>query len=93
MSETCPRCGRPRGATYERGTCADAPGIGDEMDAMLCEIAADAYRRGLLAGVEVAKREARAEVYTAPGDDGCRSAFVDWTDVDVEIARLTGGDR
>lgn len=82
MSKTCKRCGRPLaklGGLAFAELCALTDSFG-------CDIARQAYERGLRAGVKLA-REWCAMRYLADDD-----YELDWSDVDAELARRVGGE-
>lgn len=87
MRETCRHCRLPKARDREdigECYCHDVDGLGDELDALVCDVRADAYRRGLREGVAIAKRNERLVSSSDNHWD------VDWSAVDVEIARRCG---
>lgn len=85
MRETCQKCNRPTtkqhtDSLYDGNVCGQHP-----YDPRECKVAAAAYRRGVLRGVEIAKEHAGILFRSEP-DDIC----INWTRVDREAAKLAG---
>jgi hypothetical protein len=76
---TCPECRRPYGEYDYVNRC-------NGRDGETCLVASIAYRRGLLAGVELAKRTAWISTNRFDPD----RSFIEWEDVDTEAAKLAG---
>ena len=72
--KTCPKCGRPE-ANPEHGWC-------ECMTSWERIFAAAAYRRGLLAGVELVHRVVSADYATLTS--------IEWDEVNEEAAKLAG---
>lgn len=92
MRETCRHCRLPKARDREdigECYCHDVDGLGDELDALVCDVRADAYRRGLREGAAVAKANAPVRF----SDGSVFRGIVDWSEFDAEIARLTGGEH
>lgn len=78
----CPDCHRPEWSGDGDMPSNDVACI--NRGGLVCAMIAAGYRRGLLAGVELAKRYAHI--------GGCVGVvrFIDWTETDAEAAKLTG---
>lgn len=87
---TCSKCGRP--AWKPTGGMGGGLMPDDETnclhgDGRSCRIARAGYVAGLLAGVELAKREVVLDQGNGWGAGG---ATIDWSDVDTEAAKMAG---
>lgn len=109
MRETCPFCGAqasPYTAGVGSGLfwafCSDRTGCGamgplkptavEAMDAFCVSV----HYRGIRDGVELAKEHAVPYRYSCPPDADCAwdcQPWIDWTDVDREIAKLAEKDE
>lgn len=81
---TCEKCGRPKYNgdldfinNCPRSTHTNVVGTAN------CDIASASYKRGLRAGVELAKNEASAYA-------GLRGSWIDWSDVEAALEKEMG---
>jgi hypothetical protein len=99
MSEECPKCHRPRFVRNEHGWLPSQEDACTLEGTRLCRVSAEAYAKGLAAGVELAKKTARPApcekhsappVYDGPIEwdrahcDDCGDE-IDWIDTDQAL--------
>ncbi len=85
---TCPKCHRPSMRSSDPESFkVHAALVCMYPDGASCQVGEAAYRRGLLAGVELAKREVVLDQGNGWGAGG---ATIDWSDVDTEAAKMAG---
>lgn len=92
MAETCPKCGRPSGAS---GIGKDFHETCFKVGSRSCRIAAAGYAAGRvvgrIGGIDEGVRLAKAEAFALAFPDGV--AEIEWCEVDKAAAAAKGGDH